>query len=264
MPSPSDPEKRLIELTRGPASYTDEGQGPAVVAVHGLPGSARDFRWLAPPLAARLRFVRVELPGFGATPVRTEPDPSPAGRARFVLELVRRLELERPVLLGHSMGGLVAAAAVNQAPELFTGLALVSSPGLRPHAPFRRLPLTRVHGLLSTPLLGPALAPLLRAAFERGGFRGYPTSELYRTMACVARTSFDEHAQNVRALSLPTLVAWCDDDPLIERDIAAELAEVCPNGPRLHFSVGGHNPQKTHAEQLAEALVEWSRTLRAP
>lgn len=264
MRTPSDPEKRLIELSGGPASYTDEGQGPAVVAVHGLPGSARDFRWLAPPLAGGMRLVRVELPGFGQTPIKTEPDPSPAGRARFVIELVRRLELESPILLGHSMGGVVAAAAMNQAPELFSALALISSPGLRPHAPFRRLPLTRVNALLTTPILGPALAPLLRMAFERGGFRGYPTSALYRTMACVAETSFVEHARNIRALARPTLVAWCDDDPLIEPDIAAELAEACPHGPRLRFPTGGHNPQKTHADELAEALLRWSETLRAP
>lgn len=264
MRTPSDPDKRRIELSRGPAFYTDEGQGPVVVAVHGLPGSARDFRWLARPLSGRLRLVRVELPGFGDTPVLTEPDPSPAGRAHFVVELVQRLGLARPMLLGHSMGGIVACAAVNQAPELYSGLALVSTPGLRPHAPFRRFPLTRMHALLTTPVLGRALAPLLRVAFERGGFRGYPISELYRTMACVAETSFDEHRENVRALHVPTLVAWCDDDPLIEADIAAELAAACPNGPRLHFPAGGHNPQKTHADELAQALITWAYELRAP
>lgn len=262
--APSDPDRRRIELARGPASYTDEGTGPPVVAVHGLPGSARDFRWLAPALAGRVRLVRAELPGFGQTPVRAEPDPSSAGRARFVIELVRRLELERPVLLGHSMGGVVAAAALRQAPELFPGLALIASPGLRPHAPFRRLPLERAHAVLTTPILGRALAPILRVAFERGGFRGYPTAELYRTMACVAETSFEEHAQNVRALAVPTLVAWCEDDPLIEADIGAELAAACPAGPRLRFPTGGHNPQKTQAEALAEALVTWVEALRAP
>ena len=41
---PSDPERRKGKAAGGVFTYTDEGAGPAVVAIHGLPGSARDFR----------------------------------------------------------------------------------------------------------------------------------------------------------------------------------------------------------------------------
>ena len=259
--SASDPPLSTVELATGPASYSDEGGGPVVVAVHGLPGSARDFRWLAPHLTARVRLVRVELPGFGATPVQTEPDPSPLGRARFVLDLIHALALERPLLLGHSMGGVVACAAVDLEPDAFAGLALLSSPGLREHAMLRRVPFGIMSRALSRPRLGPALAPLLRRFFALGGFRRYPDGELTRTIHCVARTSIDEHAARVRRATLPTLVAWCQDDPLIQADIAAELAAACPPGPRLTFPQGGHNPQKTHAAELGEALRAWAQDL---
>jgi pimeloyl-ACP methyl ester carboxylesterase len=257
MNAPSDPAKRSVELETGAASYTDEGEGTPIVAVHGLPGSARDFRWLAPELSPHARFVRVDLPGFGQTPVSTEPDPSPLGRARFVASVVRALELDRPLLLGHSMGAVVGSAAAEQEPDLFRALALISSPGVRPHTALRRIPAKSVHRLLSRKYVGPALAPLLRWTFARGGFRGHRDDELYRTIECVAATSIPEHAARVRRLSLPTLVSWCDDDPLIEADIAREFADTCPPGPRLHFEEGGHNPQKTHAAELAERLVAW-------
>jgi len=45
----SDPEPRLLPLPHGPVAYVDEGPrgAPALVVVHGIPGSVRDFRYLA-------------------------------------------------------------------------------------------------------------------------------------------------------------------------------------------------------------------------
>ncbi|NOY28055.1 MAG: alpha/beta hydrolase [Oligoflexia bacterium] len=268
MATPSDPPRQLLTLPNGMVAYIDEGSGPTVLAVHGLPGSARDFRWLAPALcsddAAPARLVRVDLPGFGETSVATEPDPSPQGRARVVLALCAALGLERPVLLGHSMGGIVATAAAALNPAAFSGLALVSSPGLRPHASLRELPVAQVRWLVKHPWLLRRLRPLTRRVFAQAGFVGYPDQALERTLACVGATSITQHARRVHALALPTLVAWCEDDPMVDPDILAELANACPPGPRLRFATGGHNPQKTHAQELAQALRTWMAALVPP
>lgn len=233
----------------------DEGAGPVVVLVHGLPGSGRDFRWLAPHLSPSVRVLRVDLPGFGETPVETAPDPSPMGRARFVLAFLDALGVERAALAGHSMGGVVACAMVSLEPERFDFLTLLASPGVRPHAVLRRVPFRFIEGLLARPRVWAALRPLTRQLFRWGGFRGYSDAELERTLLCVARTSIPEHAARVRSLSLPTVVAWAEDDPLIEAPIMEELADECPAGPRLHFEVGGHNVQKTHASWIARAII---------
>lgn len=265
MATPSDPPRQVLTLPIGTVATIDEGSGPTVLAVHGLPGSSRDFRWLAPALcsdeAAPARLVRIDLPGFGETPVTTEPDPSPQGRARVVLALCEALGLDRPVLLGHSMGGVVATAAVALEPAAFSGLALVSSPGLRPHASLRDLPIAQLRWLVKHPWLLRRLRPLTRRVFAQAGFVGYPDQALERTLACIAATSIAGHADRVRALALPTLVAWCEDDPMVDPDILAELASACPPGPRLRFPTGGHNPQKAHAQELSQALRAWMATL---
>ncbi len=59
MQGPSDPPRQLVRLAGGLAAFSDEGEGPSVLAVHGLPGSGRDFRWLAPRLSP---FARVPRP----------------------------------------------------------------------------------------------------------------------------------------------------------------------------------------------------------
>jgi pimeloyl-ACP methyl ester carboxylesterase len=231
----------------------DVGSGPPVVCVHGLPGAARDFRWLLAPLAAHARLIAVDLPGFGRTPVATAPDASPEGRAAFVLDVVDALGLDRPLIVGHSMGGLVAVAAVALRPGGFRGLGLLASPGLRPHATYRRLPRRTMHLALHGPWT-PLLLPIARRLFALSGFRGYPDSALIQTAACLRATSIEAHARRLRALTLPTLAAWCEDDPLIEPAILAELAAAVPPGPRLVWPTGGHVPQKTHSADVAAGL----------
>lgn len=245
---------RTLALSTGPAGVVEAGEGPPVVCVHGLPGSARDFRWLFAPLADRARVIALDLPGFGRTPVTTAPDASPEGRADFLLEVIDALALDRPVLVGHSMGGLVAVAAAARRPGGFRGLGLLASPGLRPHAGFRRLPRRTMHVALSGPW-APLLLPLTRRLFAAAGFRNYPDAALIRTIACLRDTSLEAHAGRLRTLALPTLAAWCEDDPLIEPAILAELAAALPPGPRLVWASGGHVPQKTHAVEVAEGIA---------
>ena len=232
-----------------------------MVAIHGLPGSARDFRWLAPHVAGFARLVRLDLPGFGETPAATEPDPSPEGRARAVVAACRALDLRAPVLLGHSMGAVVACAAAVEMGDEAAAVVLLSSPGLRPHPMLRRVPFRAVSWALRRPRLARSLRPALRALFERGGFRGHDDAALARTMHAVARTSIEAHGRRARALRHPTMLAWCDDDPIIPPGIVAELAAVCPPGPRLRFSRGAHNPQKACAAELAAALEAFLDTL---
>lgn len=256
--APTDPAPRFVELAGGPAAYTEEGRGPPIVAIHGLPGSTRDFRWLGPALAPHFRFIRVDLPGFGATPWRTHPAYAPEDRAAFVLDLVDALGLERPALLGHSMGGVVGTAALARRPDGFSALVLVASPGLVVHRALRRFPGRTLSGWFAHPTRSKLTMPALRRTFRVAGFRGrYPDEALLHTVHGAAAVDMAAHARRLRALRAPTAVVWCDDDPLIEPEIPAALDALLPAGPRLHFADGGHNPQKHHALELAAALAAW-------
>ncbi len=254
----SDPEPKLIAVGGQPAAYTEEGTGRPVVAVHGLPGSSRDFRYLAPALSGRVRFIRVDIPGYGASPPR-ENCRSPMERSRFVLDAIDALELEAPIVAGHSMGGVLSVAVAVGAPGRFAGLALISSPGLRMHKGFRTFPRKRASAILSLPFAETLLRPSLRRAFAKAGFRGpYPKDALADTIHSIALVDLQTHAARVRQLKLQTLVTYSKDDPLIEQHISEELAAACPEGPRLVFDDGGHNPQKFHAQEIADALATWA------
>jgi len=257
---PSDPPKARGSLGSGrPFAYCDEGEGPAVVLVHGLPGSARDFRWLAPALAKSSRVLRPDMPGFGDTPAETAPGLDVPARARFLLATMAALELERPVVAGHSMGGVVATRAAAMAPEAFGGLALIASPGLRVHRALRRGPFRTLGKLLGSPLVRRALRKPMRDIFAASGFRHGSDDELSRTLRILAETSMAEHVTalaTVRRLELPTFHAWTEDDPMIEAAIMRDTA-LSLGGEAHAFPDGGHNPQKHHAVEIAAALDAW-------
>jgi pimeloyl-ACP methyl ester carboxylesterase len=255
--TPSDPERRTAEGRDGPFTFTDEGSGPAIVAVHGLPGSARDFRWLGAALPGTVRFVRLDLPGFGGTPRRSGPGPTIDERGAFVAGALAALDLSRCVLIGHSMGGAVALSAAVQAPDRVRALGLLASIGLRRHRLLRRFVGTAAFArAVDLPLLRWPTRAVLKAMFRWTGFPAQTTGdEVAHTVRCVAAVDFETQGRNTARLALPTLSAWAEDDAFIEQAVFEEHAAALPKGPRLSWPAGGHNIQKSHAVELAEALV---------
>lgn len=100
----------------------DEGEGPAVVCVHGLGGSSNTWTPLMPALA-RHRVVRIDLPGSGRSQ-RAEGEISIARYTDAVLSLMSRLAIDRATLLGHSMGTIVCQHVAAQEPQRVTAMAL--------------------------------------------------------------------------------------------------------------------------------------------
>jgi len=257
--APSDPPLKTLQLDGAPVAYTDVGEGPVVLALHGCPGSVRDWRWMGPALEPHLRLIRLDLPGFGATPLKSFPDPGFPARAGYCLRLLDQLGVDTFTPMGHSAGGPLALELAARHPERATRLALVAPPGLRPHRPFREHPVARqLAPILRVPVLRAPLTRFLRDGFERSGFpKGLPDDALHQSMHIIRALSFRRQRENVERLETPALIAWAEDDRFIEGEIARELAAACPDGPRLGFDEGGHYLQKTRATEICEALTGW-------
>lgn len=99
--------------------------GPAFVLVHGFGVSSRYFGPLAQELSRHGRVLVLDLPGFGAT---HDPDHLPriTGFAHVVNETIRELDVQDPVLVGHSMGTQVVVEALLRAPGLSRGAVLAA------------------------------------------------------------------------------------------------------------------------------------------
>ena len=262
-PAVSDPPLRQVELAQGLVSYTDEGpaDGPALLALHGVPGSVRDFRYLAPHLTGHVRLVRVNLPGFGGSPPSDEAVRSLVGRAQVVSALAALLGLTRYGVLGHSMGGGTALVLAADQPRRVSFLGLVCSLALTPHRGLL-LPPAWFGGLaraLETRAGAALLAPLFRALYRRRRFRGVDQMTAADfALQCRAITAADCRLLRRAAAGPrpPTLVAYAQDDPLVQTWVSEELAAAMPDARVLAFAQGGHHLQKTRAEELARAVRE--------
>jgi len=106
--------------------YETTGAGPPVILVHGLGGSARWWRTTTAALAGDHRVIVPELPGFGYG-VGVPPFRLPDAIA-VLRRLIERLRLERPALVGHSLGALVCLGVAAASPEAVGRLVLISPP----------------------------------------------------------------------------------------------------------------------------------------
>ncbi len=123
----------------GELAYVTAGDrgSPAVLFLHGFMGSSADWTRMMEAFEDRFYCVAPDLPGHGATPGLPSGAYTIEGTARKVLELLGGLGVDRPAVVGYSMGGRLALYLSLRHPARFAGLFLESaSPGLE--SPERR------------------------------------------------------------------------------------------------------------------------------
>jgi pimeloyl-ACP methyl ester carboxylesterase len=102
-----------------------EGEGPAVLLVHGLGGTSNFYQVQAEALAERFRVVRVDSAGAGRSPVADGIDI--ASHAQDVAAVLDALEIGSAAVVGHSMGTLVVRELAARHPDKVSALALLGA-----------------------------------------------------------------------------------------------------------------------------------------
>ncbi len=253
----SDPPTRALVTPLGAISVAEEGprDARAVLCLHGIPGSARDFRYLGPHLARRLRVVRLEMPGFGSSAAGEVATVS--GWAEVTIAVADALGLERFALLGHSFGGGGALLAGALAGARLEALVLLASMGGRRHRGFL-LPCS-VYALAAKlarhRLIWLSAAALARFAYRANGLRP-PTDDaaLALHMRLLGSVDFEQLAVTAGRVEAPSLVLHAADDRLVEPDIARALSRELLHGSYVELDSGGHHLNRTRPREVAAAV----------
>lgn len=143
-----------IQLTQGTVHYRDEGEGPAVVFIHGLLVNGRVWDDVMPHLGTGVRRIVPDLPlGSHPTPMNDGAALDPPALARMIAELIERLDLQDVTLVGNDTGGALCQLVVAHHPERIGKLLLINCDAFENFPPRSFAPaltaLRRVPGLLA-------------------------------------------------------------------------------------------------------------------
>ncbi len=243
----------------------DEGEGDAVVCIHGLGGSANSFGPLLPALA-RHRVLRLDLPGSGRSQ-RAEGELSIARYVDAVLSLCSRAGVTRAHVLGHSMGTIVAQHLAVQQPKLVRSLALFG-PLITPPEPAR----TAIRARAARAREGVAglqevVVALLQAAVSSETRQRNPLAVAF-VRESLMRQEPEAYARSCEALAnaqpaavdriaCPTLLVTGDEDGVAPPQAVRLMAEKIVGARVLVLPRCGHWTPVEKPEECQRALSEF-------
>jgi 3-oxoadipate enol-lactonase len=232
-------------------SYTEIGQGMAVVLLHGFPFSRQIWEDQISYLARHFRIIAPDLRGHGSSPA-SDGDYTMSLMADDVFELLDSLQIRKAAILGHSLGGYVALAGWRMQPERFLAIGLIASHPLADTEAGRQNRYRMAELALSqgNKCVVDALLPKLLASEKSGG---EAVSVLLRHMildtapSTIAATQRGMAARSsavdlLASISIPALILAGDSDQIVPVARARETADLFPNSTLEIISSAGHMP----------------------
>ena len=149
------PVGQLLEVDGVRLHVVERGEGPPVVLIHGNMVSQRDFEasGLMERLARNHRVIAFDRPGFGHSSRPRDRLWTPTAQAELLHAALAQLGVEHAVVVGHSMGAMVALALALDHPEDVRRLVLLGG---------YYYPTARVDALLTAPVALPVLGDVMR------------------------------------------------------------------------------------------------------
>ncbi len=260
----SDPYPKVSRKTISAAglhlAYLEAGDGPPLLLIHGYGGGAIAWEHQIPALARRFRVFAPDLPGHGGSEKPHVPY-RPDLFVRAMEGFLDAVGLDRPVVIGQSMGGAVALALASRRPERVDRLVLIDPlvPGFTPNTL-----------LLRTLFTLRKASFLFRLYFTLGGTQATRWSLKYMvhqrhliTDEVVARfhllkqgeefldaflstgrhlREWDTYTQEIRRVSHPTLILWGAKDRYFSIEDGRRLAALLPDARLAVIPEAGHIP----------------------
>jgi pimeloyl-ACP methyl ester carboxylesterase len=292
---PTTGTSRTVDLG-GPTHYLDFGGpagGPLLLAVHGLGGSAWNWLAVAPLFTTRCRLLAVDLAGHGQSPAAGRSTTVTANR-RLLDRFIREIVDEPLILMGNSMGGLIALLEAAKSPELTRAVILIDPAVPRPF-------LSKVDPRVALQFAVVALPGIGGAAIARRTKRMSTARQVQETLSLctvdvsrVPQSVIDETIRAIDArdpkdfspsdvvaasrslmrmlsrpqplrrtfhtITAPVLILHGARDRLVSLDVARTFAR---DFPEWRFEVAddiGHVPMLEAPEWTAQQVLRWLET----
>ncbi len=259
--------------------FTAGNDGLPLVLLHGDSASALDWSWVLPKLADTYRVYAPDFPGFGES-AKPDREYSPEFLKQFLVDFLDALGIERLVLVGNSLGGLVSLRFALSRPEQVAALVLVDSSGLG-------YSVTPFLSQLTVPLYGEAaitgcqtpVGAKMRSWLRATLLFAHPSrvpdvwlaeqERMAQMPGFLVATLSSLRAQlnvfgqrqvlldSLGQLQMPTLVVWGTDDAVFPKDQAQNAVGRLQKGQLAFISDCGHLPHIERPEPFTEELSKF-------
>jgi pimeloyl-ACP methyl ester carboxylesterase len=257
-------ESRSVEVAGHRVHYLAEGpeNGPVVVLVHGLGGSAEDWRNLAPYLAkAGYRVYMPDLPGYGRSEKPADFSYSVRDEAEVVVGFFDALGLKQVDLGGWSMGGWIVQIVASRHAERVRQLMLFDSAGLNKKPDWD----TRLFTPTTPAELDQLEALLYPHPHRIPGFVARDILRISKKNAWVIHRAFDSMTtgQDVTdsmlpQLRMPVLIVWGDMDQTTPLSLGIAMHNLVPQSELLVVGPNcGHMAPVQCTAQIGPKVVEF-------
>lgn len=274
------PIGRVLDVDGTAVHVLERGRGDPVVLLHGSGSLIQDFvtSGLVDRLAASRRVIVFDRPGYGYTGRPRGMVWTPERQAALLVAACGRLGVDRPVVLGHSWGALVALAWALDHPDRVSRLVLGSG-YYYPTARVDALPTAVIGMPVIGDMIAHTIAPLQTRLTGPIGNRmifapARPTERFLREMPFglmlrprqLRATGADSGQMPIAAarlapryaeLTLPVTVLWGAGDKLVNQsDQSARLRRELPGAEGSEIAGGGHMIHHVRPDIVADAVLK--------
>lgn len=232
--------------------YKTSGTGKNIVLLHGWGANLDSFASVQCVLEKQFQVYAIDLPGFGRsdTPVNAW---GTAEYANLVRQFLHALNIENPILIGHSFGGRLAIRVATM--EKVHKLILVDSAGIRPHRSgqyyFKVYSYKLLKRLANLPILRNYLHHTVEMVKKKAGSTDYQNAAGVMRDILVKVVNEDLRAFLPR-ISVPTLLIWGENDTATPVTDGHMMEKLLPDAGLVILKNAGHF---SYLDKLNEFLV---------
>ena len=264
------PELQFIPYNGGRLAYRETGAGPALFLLHGMNGSSRSWAHLFRALGTSFRVVAWDAPSFGASDVFGDGIEDYVDAAKALL---KALKVKEVFLVGHSMGGVVAAQLAADRDTSTAGLVLSST-----HLGFacpKGEPLMARYGTRVDRIRSEGVNSAY--GLERAK-RSTPEGTSQTVIRFLAEIAASARIEGIRDggrmcqetdntkishhVSVPVLILSGGKDTVISPEMHARLVAAFPKAQHVEFPKAGHASYAEYPEFFNEQIREFATKAR--
>lgn len=251
-------------------AYFDEGKGPVVLLIHGIPTSSQLWRDIIPVLAKTHRVIAPDMLNYGKSDKPAGADVSIAAQSHLMVGLLDALGVARADIVGHDIGGGVAQLLAVNYPQRVEKLVLASS------VCFDSWPIPEFK-----PLLDPAaeagmsldeFTAMMRSFLPQGVHRQHALDSvaldrlmqpwegeqgkraLFRNFRRLNPEYTQAIADQLGQIDCPTLILWGRQDPFQKPVYAEKLQRAIPGARLKWFDQASHWLMEEIPDEVAAEL----------